>query len=142
MQEYTGFVRDNLFLFIGFFAVLGIIVWTEFNRFTRKYQVASVNQAVKLLNDDKAVIVDVREEREIIDGAIKDARHIPVSEFKGRLKELNKSKKHPVLVYCKTGARSGSACKMLEAEGFENVTSLEGGIVAWETANMPLSKKR
>jgi len=142
MQEYTEFVRENLFLFIGFFAVAGILIWTEYNRFTRKYNVASVNQAVKILDDDKAVIVDVREEREITDGSLKNAKHIPVSEFKGRLKELNKSKSHPILVYCKTGNRSGGACKMLQAEGFENVTNLEGGIVAWETANMPLSKKR
>jgi len=45
-----------------------------------------------------------------------------------------------VLVYCRTGARSTSACNTIVKAGFENVSNLTGGILAWETANLPVEK--
>jgi len=66
--------------------------------------------------------------------------HIPLSEFKSRLSELDKYKDKPVIAYCRSGSRSFSACKTLKKAGFETVSNLQGGIMAWQSQNMPVSK--
>ncbi|MGB1310539.1 MAG: rhodanese-like domain-containing protein [Leucothrix sp.] len=141
MQEYLEFARSNPLLFAGFFAVLGLIIWTEYGRLSRKYQMLPVNNAVRLMNNDKTIVVDVRDDSEIEDGLIQGAKHIPLANLDTRLSELDKFKSDPIVVYCRTGNRSGGACKTLTNAGFQDVHNLEGGIMAWETANMPLSKR-
>jgi len=136
------FAQNHSLLVMGFVAVLGMIVWVEFKRLTRKYQQKDVNQAVMLLNQDDAVVLDVREAKELKEtGKIKGAKHIPLTELQKRLPELEKSKNKPILVYCRSGNRSGTACETLTKNGFEQVNNLSGGIMAWESANMPLSNK-
>ena len=141
MQEYLEFARTNPLLFLGFFAVLGLIIWTEYGRLSRKYKMLPVNNAVRLMNDDKTVVVDVRDDSEVEDGVIQGAKHIPLGNLTTRIGELDKFKSAPIVVYCRTGNRSGGACKTLTAAGFEDVNNLEGGLVAWETASLPLAKR-
>ena len=141
MQEYLEFARTNPLLFLGFFAVLGLIIWTEYGRFSRKYKMLPVNNAVRLINDDKTIVVDVRDDSEVESGRIQGAKHIPLGSFDTRIGELDKFKSDPIVVYCRTGNRSGGACKALTAAGFQNVNNLEGGLVAWETASLPLAKR-
>ena len=141
MQEYTDFIQANLILFVGFFAVLAIIIWTEKSRMTRKYHLIPINAAVKLMNDDSTIIVDVREDREIKDAVISGSTHIPMTEFGTRHSELDKYKSAPIVVYCSSGNRSGTACGTLTKAGFENVHSLVGGMAGWEKANLPVTRK-
>ncbi|PWQ98757.1 rhodanese-like domain-containing protein [Leucothrix arctica] len=141
MQEYTAFFQNNLILFLGFFAVLAVIIWTEKTRMSRKYHLASINEAVKLMNDDSTIIVDVREDREIKDAVISGSTHIPMTEFATRHSELVKFKSAPIVVYCSSGNRSGGACNTLTKEGFENVHSLVGGMAAWEKASLPVTRR-
>lgn len=142
MQEYIDFARDNFIIVAGFFAVLGFIFKTEISLLTRKYKPIGVNAAVMLLNKDDALAIDVREDKEITsDGMINGARHITLGQLPTRIAELEKNKKQPILVYCRSGSRSGHACQMLTKAGFENVSNLSGGILAWESANLPLSKR-
>jgi len=142
MQEYIDFARNNFFLVAGFFAVLGFIFKTEISILTRKYKQIGVNAAVMLLNKDKALALDVREDKEITNGGmIKGARHITLGQLPTKIAELEKNKQQPILVYCRSGSRSGHACQMLTKAGFEDVSNLAGGIMAWEAANLPLSKR-
>jgi len=141
MQEYLDFARANPLLFLGFFAVLGLIIWTEYGRLSRKYKMLPVSNAVRLMNDDKTIVVDVRDDSEIEDGVIQGAKHIPLANLTTRIGELDKFKSAPIVVYCRTGNRSGGACKTLTAAGFENVNNLEGGLMAWESASLPLAKR-
>jgi len=141
MQEYIDFVQRHPLLIIGFFAVLGFILKTEISRLTVKYKQLGVNAAVLLLNKDNTVVIDVREDKEIQAGMIKGAMHITLSQLPGRISELGKHKQSPVLVYCKSGSRSGHACQLLSKAGFEDVSNLTGGIMAWQTANLPLAKR-
>ena len=141
MQEYTDFIGSNPLLFIGLAVVLFLILKTEISRFTRKYAQIGVNAAVMLLNKDSAVVIDVREDKEMKDGIIQGAQHITLGQLPDRIAELEKSKKDPVLVYCRSGSRSGHACNLLTKAGFEDVSNLTGGIMAWESANLPLAKR-
>ncbi len=141
MQEYIDFASNNPLLILGFIGVLLFTIKLEISRLTRKYKQVNVNEAVMLLNKDNAVVVDVREDKEVTSGVIKGAKHITLSELPKKIGELNNSKQAPVLVYCRSGSRSGHACNQLTKAGFEDVSNLAGGIMAWESANLPVSKR-
>jgi rhodanese-related sulfurtransferase len=86
----------------------------------------------KLSNDDNAVILDVRTDAEVAEGIIPNAIHIDIYKGQGfiyKLEELDKSKNY--YVYCRSGNRSGQACRIMEQLGFENAYNLEGGILQW-----------
>ncbi|MFI0397828.1 MAG: rhodanese-like domain-containing protein [Thiolinea sp.] len=141
MNEYMLFVQNHSLLVMGFVGVLGLIIWTEFNRMTRKHQQADVTQAVRLMNNDDSVVLDVREDNEVRDGKIQGAKHIPLGQLDKRIAELEKSKDKPILVYCRSGNRSSHACATLTKNGFANVTNLAGGFMAWQSANLPVVKR-
>ncbi len=77
------------------------------------------------------VLVDVREhhEREIADLPGYGQLCIPVGDFLNRMNELDPNDN--IVVYCRSGARSGWAVLRLMEQGFENVWNLKGGILAW-----------
>jgi len=85
---------------------------------------------LKQLKDTNAdfQLIDVREEHELeiceIGGEL-----IPMGEVMENLDKISKTKK--VVVMCRSGARSGTICRALEAEGYDNVYNLKGGILAW-----------
>ena len=76
-------------------------------------------------------IVDVREPDEF-DGAlghVPGARLIPLGSLMGRTSELEKSK--PLVVVCRSGARSAQATVLLGKAGFDKVANLSGGMLRW-----------
>ncbi|MCF7560481.1 rhodanese-like domain-containing protein [Sabulilitoribacter multivorans] len=86
----------------------------------------------QLANDDNAVILDVRTDDEVAEGIIPNAIHIDIykgQEFINEIEALDKSKSY--YVYCRSGNRSGQACKIMEELGFENAYNLEGGMLQW-----------
>ncbi|MFU2489390.1 rhodanese-like domain-containing protein [Thauera sp. WH-1] len=99
-------------------------------------------EATLLVNREDAVIIDVREQGEYAQGHIPNARHIPLGELERRSKELEKWKTHPVILCCATGARSGTAIKQLKQAGFEKLFNLRGGMMEWQKAGQPVSRKR
>lgn len=83
--------------------------------------------------DDNAVILDVRSEEEVDQGYIPNAINIDIrlaQEFMDEIEKLDKSKNY--YVYCRSGARSASACSVMNQNGFENTYNLMGGILDWE----------
>ena len=80
-----------------------------------------------------AQLVDVREANEVAAGTLPEAVNIPLSEFVDRFTELDTTR--PVVLLCRTGARSGQAAGFLAANGFHDVTNLEGGMLAWADRN-------
>lgn len=87
---------------------------------------------LKKLKDDKAdfQLIDVREEHELEICEI-GGTHIAMGEVMENLDKISKDKQ--VIIHCRSGARSGAICQALEANGFNNVYNLKGGIIAWST---------
>lgn len=82
--------------------------------------------------DDNAVLLDVRTEAEYLQGHIPNAVLIDIYQGQGfvyKVDELDKSKNY--YVYCRSGARSGQACNIMNKLGFENAYNLVGGIIEW-----------
>jgi len=83
-------------------------------------------------------VIDVRTIAELEDtGHILNAQHMDykADNFAAIIGALDKDK--PVMVYCKSGGRSGNTCDILKKMNFKEVYDLEGGITAWKSANMP-----
>lgn len=72
-----------------------------------------------------AIIIDVRTIGEFRGGHIKNAKHIPLQDLNNRVNEVKKLNK-PVIVYCASGMRSGSAASILKSKGVDAING--GGI--------------
>jgi rhodanese-related sulfurtransferase len=99
----------------------------------------SIEQAEKQLAEG-AQLLDVRTKEEWNEGHLEGATLVTVTEegFLEKAKSELDAKK-PVLVYCRSGARSAKATEQLRAAGF-TVHDLKGGITAWKDAGKPLVK--
>ena len=81
-------------------------------------------------------LLDVREDDEWVAGHIPNSAHIPMSGLLNRVGEVPKDR--DVVVVCKVGARSAQVAAYLKQQGWETVSNLEGGLVAWAGAGRDL----
>jgi len=100
----------------------------------------TADAAVQLINREKAVVVDVCEADEFSAGHVVGAKNIPLGQLEEKLVGAVKNKALPLILVCKSGARSGRAVGIAKKLGFENAQSLAGGMGAWRTANLPIEK--
>ena len=100
----------------------------------------STLQATLLMNQQNALVLDVREATEYEKGHVLNARNIAFGELEARAAEIEKHKAKPVIVVCDSDNRSDRAATALRKHGFEQVFTLSGGIGAWRQAGLPLEK--
>ena len=141
MEEFLDFANRHYLLFLTLFAILTLIIVTEFRRFAQGYKDISPAEAVQLINKENALVLDVREANERGQGNIIDAKHIALSNLSERISSLSEDKDRPILVFCKMGNRSSQACKLLLKNSYTKVFGLKGGITAWINEQMPVTKK-
>jgi hydroxyacylglutathione hydrolase len=117
------------------FAQKGMSAWVDAGmEFTRTAQL-STKEVVERSRDSQ--VLDVRSHKEWTGGHIKDALHIPLGELTERLKELHKES--DIIAVCGSGYRSSIAASLLQANGFPRISSMDGGMTAWNERKLPLS---
>jgi rhodanese-related sulfurtransferase len=99
----------------------------------------SPNEAVMLINREKAVLVDVSDVAEFAQGHAGGAQNIPLDQLASST-QLPRKKTLPIIVLCPSGARSVRALPTLKKLGFENCHALAGGTGAWRQAGLPIEK--
>jgi rhodanese-related sulfurtransferase len=99
----------------------------------------STGEAVRLINREKAVLIDVSEPEEFAQGHAAGARNVPISELQ-TAKQIPSNKQLPLVLICPTGARAARAAGELRKLGHERAIALSGGLKAWRDANLPLEK--
>ena len=77
-----------------------------------------------------ALILDVRTPEEFAQAHVPGARNIPVQELAQRYAEVGSDKQAPIIVYCRSGARSALAARLLREHGFTHVTDI-GAMSNW-----------
>lgn len=87
-----------------------------------------------------AHLIDVRTEAEVAQGVIDGAIHIPLHLLPLRAADIPQDK--PVVIYCRSGARSAQACAFMASKGYENMHNLSGGIMAWARSGNAISLPR
>ncbi len=100
-------------------------------------------EATQLLNSKNAILVDLREEKQIAGGVIPQAMRLPASNFHDGILKLKKKLKPnktpvPIILLSNSGNGSASLVKQLEKEGFQEVFVLDGGFEAWKQAGLPV----
>jgi len=133
----VNFILDNIFL-VGIVVASGLALMLP--ALTPRGKRASTLEVTQMMNRGKTVVVDVRTPEEFAKGHLRDAKNIPLADLSSRIGELDKSKGKSVVIVCQTGARADKAAKLIRGAGFDDVVSLDGGLVAWQAANLPLAK--
>ena len=90
------------------------------------------------IENEGGIILDVRTPQEVSSGAIENASTIDFydQDFEKKISKIQKDK--TVYVYCKSGARSSQAAKLLLNSGQAKVVNLNGGIMSWQAIQLPL----
>lgn len=98
---------------------------------------AEVAQQIK---DPKTApfVLDVRTPEEFAEGRVPGAKNIPVADIAERAAEVPKDR--PVVVYCRSGARVQRANAILRERGYDNLVEMEGSMLAWDAARLPVEK--
>lgn len=99
-------------------------------------QVVDVETVASIKDDPEVVLIDVREPEEYAAGHISEVTLMPMGEVPQRLDEIPTDK--TVIAYCRSGNRSGQVMQFLQQQGYDNVHNMEGGIIAWEQAGLPI----
>jgi len=141
MEQFAEFVIDQWLLVIFLVIIIVLIVRTWVQPMLSGVKELAIQDAIRFMNKDDAVVLDVRIEKEYHEGHIEKSIHIPVGALDARAKELEKYKSTPILISCQSGNRSRQAYQALKKHGFTNLSCLAGGINAWINANLPITKK-
>ncbi len=137
MQDLNHFVSGNWELFVALVIILVLLVRTWFG----PGAVAMVlpTEMIQLINHKNALVIDVRTDKEYQQGHVMNALHIPLGVLGDRVQELQAYKNTPVVVVCRSGARSGQAAMKLKKQGFTDAHNMAGGMLSWERAKLPMT---
>jgi rhodanese-related sulfurtransferase len=138
-SQIVEFVGNHWYLFVALAVILGLLIH---NLLVGDRGSVDPLKATELINHKDAVVIDVRPAADFAKGHIINAVNVPSNGFKNQMGVLAKYKGKPIVVNCRSGGQSMSACHQLRKEGFEEVYNLKGGILAWQEANLPLTRKK
>jgi len=140
MDHLPEYIRHHPYVVIA--TVIAAIIAVLFELRSRAHSAAGIssNSAIALHNKG-ALILDVRSAEEFASGHIVDAKHIELEKLAEKTDSLKRYREKPVVVVCESGARSAQGAKLLKSQGFTQVVNLHGGLAAWRSDNLPLSKK-
>jgi rhodanese-related sulfurtransferase len=133
------FMGNHWVLFMALGVILGLLTY---NLLVGEKGSVDPMAATALINHKEAAVVDVRPAADFAKGHILHATNIPMNGFKNQTGALGKLKDKPIIVTCRSGAQSQAACNLLRKAGFAEVYNLKGGVLAWESANLPLTRKK
>ncbi len=137
-SKTVSFFAENWILILVAFVSGGMLVWPLVNRAGGGLTV-STTDAVRLINREKGVLIDVSEANEYAAAHARGARSIPFGSLEGS-KELPSNKTLPLILLCPTGARAGRAAALLRKAGHANAVAVSGGTNAWRDAALPTDK--
>nr|VFK11309.1 MAG: Rhodanese-related sulfurtransferase [Candidatus Kentron sp. LPFa] len=140
MDQLIEFATNHWFLTLTLFTVLGSLAWITAAPGVLGSERVNPVEAVRLINHEGAIILDVRTDSEVEEGRILNAIHIPQQSLADQIKRVEKYRAKPIIGVCRTGSRSAAACATLRKHGFERVYNLGGGVVGWQSAGLPLVK--
>jgi glyoxylase-like metal-dependent hydrolase (beta-lactamase superfamily II)/rhodanese-related sulfurtransferase len=104
------------------------------------FSTVPAKEAFEKLSGPNSILLDVRTTEELNEMSVKvnDVKHIPLQSLASSIGSMSGQKSYYVL--CRTGHRATMAAMSLMQNGFTNVSVIEGGINAWDKANLPINK--
>ena len=132
------FLIDNWTLILMALVSGGLLIWPTLQRGIASGGITTA-EAVRLINREKGVLVDVGEPGEYSAGHAKGARNVPLATLDGS-KDLPSNKALPLVLLCPTGSRASRAAGVLRKAGYANASAVSGGTAAWREASLPTEK--
>lgn len=138
MEQFGQFVINHWGLWVLLISVLIIIFINE--RIVQKMRAKELSPqaAVALLNEDNAVVIDLRDKDAFRNGHIINAINTTKEDFEQN--RMDKYKEKALILVCTRGTESTTLASKLRTDGFSQPMVLAGGITAWQSSDLPLVK--
>lgn len=142
MEQIIAFASEQFLLSSIWLVLVVIIIFISVKMKMSAVKQLSPQELTFLVNRENGVVVDIRAENEFKANHIVDAVHFSNEKVKANdFTSLEKYKDRPIIVLCASGLTANQAANSMLKAGFEQVNLLKGGIQAWITAGLPLTKK-
>lgn len=139
MQEIMPFISKHPILSVAWVALFVVVIVLTVKSKLSKVKEVVRGEAIRLINKEDAVIVDIRNRDDYRRGHIANAFNLLPNDIKnGSVGELEKHKTQPVIVVCANGISSRDAANDLLKAGFERALVLKDGLTGWSGENLPL----
>jgi rhodanese-related sulfurtransferase len=132
------FLLENWHLILAAVVSGTLLLWPHIAGGARGGAVSTA-EAVRLINRERAVLIDVSEPAEYAAAHAGGSKNVPFSKLEST-NDLPKNKALPLVVVCATGSRATRAVATLRKLGFANARALAGGLKAWREASLPVDK--
>lgn len=142
LELLPEFIQQHLLLSVALVGITVALIVNELTRFTRGYKALTPALLTHLINRENALVVDVSPINDFEKGHVVGSRNVVMSQFDPENKQLAKARELPVALVCRSGTVSAQAAKRLVKAGFKQVYWLDGGIGAWQSADLPLARGR
>ena len=133
-MEIINFLIEHFYLSIPLLTVLVLLILSNAKKGGKKI---SCQTLISMTNQNRALIIDIRDSESFNAGHITASKNIPQNELTRRINEITNIDKSVILV-CDMGNISPNAGEALKKEGFEDIYLLKGGINQWRIDNLPL----
>lgn len=141
MEQLLQFVGQHPVLFSALGAVAVLLILNEMSGIVTGEKRLSPLEAVRLINDRHALVLDVRPVADFKKGHILNAVNVPQAKLVERVSELGKDTARPIVVYCALGGMAAQAAHSLKKAGYAEVYPIRGGLNGWLTASLPVTTK-
>src|ERR1700755_1765211 len=95
-------------------------------------------EAQQEIEGGDVVLIDTREPHEYQEAHLENGKLIPPGLLADEIESAAPNKSARTILYCRSGNRSGIAAAQMQAMGYTNVASVEGGIIAWQEQGLPV----
>ena len=140
LHKLPEFASNHLALVALFVAILVALLATEVGTLFRKWKALTPAGLTQLINRDTPLIIDLSAIADFEKAHVPGAKNVAVSQFDPEHKDLAKAKELPVVLIDKDGRGLAKSANRLVKAGFTRVFVLDGGTLAWQSAQLPTAK--
>ena len=142
MEQFITFASNNGLLSAVWVALVVMIIVTTIRINLSPIKQISSQELTFLMNKEEGITVDVRSEKDFNAGHILDAISLSNDKItKNGFVSLEKHKEKPIIVVCSAGLSATKVANDLLKAGFARINILKGGMGAWTSAGLPVTKK-
>jgi rhodanese-related sulfurtransferase len=137
MEHLGQFISSHWQLWLAFIVILTLILINELMTQKKKAKALSPQTMVDMINNENAIVVDIRDKESYKNGHIIDSINCNAEDFEQP--KMNKYKNKNIILVCARGLQSSSVAAKIRSQGFQPLI-LDGGIAAWQASDLPLVK--
>ena len=138
MQDIIQLLTANWAMSIALVIVLSLILLNDLHHMRNKGKEVTPHEAVRLINHEDAVIIDIRDTASYQKSHIIDALFASSDDFSQE--KMARYKDKNIIVVCQKGIQASALVPKLQQQGFNKSFVLAGGMTAWQDAQLPVSK--